>query len=254
MEIRLLKKDYIKKEEFYQDFLDDKIKEKDEYFTDEIIHIKEAPDFPIYMGKGNEEERGKLFKEAFRVMDSCYLDTDRDVHMNEMFWYSLLCVHKREFLLKEYPQIGEGIKEFKNIVVKKFDWENYIYKSILGAEYVKDNAEDEEDKEKYYSLIVDNLDVFNYMIKYEVFRNDKFIINVLDIINDNDLAKVLKAKIKDRPDLGKDERYGRRVLFEFNKAYPVVMSPMLEKDELEEYFMEYLGYYYDLSKLECVVV
>ena len=65
---------------------------------------------------------------------------------------------------------------------------------------------------------------------------------------------MLKAKIKDRPDLGKDERYGRRVLFEFNKTYPVVMSPMLSKDELEELFMEYLGYYYDLSQLEYEVV
>lgn len=122
------------------------------------------------------------------------------------------------------------MKDFHNIVVKKFDWESHIYKCILGA------------------------DVFNYMIKYEVFRNDKFIINVLDIINYNDLAKVLKVKIKDRRDLGKDERYGRRVLFEFNKAYPVVMSSMLDKVELEELFMEYLGYYYDLSKLECVIV
>ena len=92
------------------------------------------------------------------------------------------------------------------------------------------------------------------MIKYEVFRNDKFIINVLDIINDRGLAKILKAKIKDRPDFGKDERYGRRVLFEFNKAYPIVMSLILEKDELEELFMEYLGYYYDIAKLESVVV
>ena len=252
MEIRLLKKDYIKKEEFYKDFLDDKILEKEEYFSDKIIHIKEAPDFPIYMGKGGEEERGRLFKEAFRVMSECYLNTDRDIHMNEMFWYSLLCIHKREFLLREYPQIGESMKDFHNIVVKKFDWENYIYKCILGAQYVKDNTDNEDDRKKYYNLIVENLDVFNYMIKYEVFRNDKFIMNVLDIINDRGLAKVLKAKIKDRPDLGKDERYGRRVLFEFNKAYPIVMSPMLEKDELEELFMEYLGYYYDLSKLESV--
>ncbi|WP_297130395.1 hypothetical protein [Terrisporobacter sp.] len=254
MEIRLLKKDCIKKEEFYKDFLDDKIIERDEYFSDEVVHVKEAPDFPIYMGKGSEEEKAVLFKKAFEVMDNCYLDTDRDIHMNEMFWYSLLCVHKRDFLLKEYPQIGESIKDFQNIVVKKFDWENYIYKCVLGAQYVKDNTDCDEDRDRYYDLIVENLDVYNYMIKYEVFRNDKFIINVLDIIDDRGLAKVLKAKIKDRPDLGKDERYGRRVLFEFNKAYPIVMSPMLEKDELEVLFMEYLGYYYDLSKLECVVV
>lgn len=253
MEIRLLKKDCIKKEEFYKDFLDDKIIEHDEYFSDEVVYIKEAPDFPIYMGKGSEEEKAVLFKKAFEVMANCYLDTDRDIHMNEMFWYSLLCVHKRDFLLREYPQIGQSIKDFQNIVVKKFDWENYIYKCVLGAQYVKDNTNCDEDRDRYYDLIVENLDVYNYMIKYEVFRNDKFIINVLDIIDDRGLAKVLKAKIKDRPDLGKDERYGRRVLFEFNKAYPIVMSPMLEKDELEVLFMEYLGYYYDLSELECVV-
>lgn len=35
MEIKLLKKDFLKKEEFYKDFLDDKIIEKDEYFSDE---------------------------------------------------------------------------------------------------------------------------------------------------------------------------------------------------------------------------
>ncbi|MEG0855801.1 MAG: hypothetical protein RSG52_04885 [Terrisporobacter sp.] len=254
MEIRLLKKDCLKKEEFYKDFLEDKISEKEEYFTDKVVHINSAPDLPVYMGKGSEAEKAVLFKEAFKIMANCYLNTDRDVHMDEMFWYSLLAVHKRDFLLKEYPQIGESIKEFHNIVVKKFDWENYIYKCVLAAQYVNDNSDNEENKEKYYDLIVDNLDVYNYMIKYEVFRNDRFIINVLDIINDRGLAKVLKAKIKDRPDLGKDERYGRRVLFEFNKAYPVVMSPMLEKDELEEMFVEYLGYYYDLGKLESVVV
>ena len=254
MEIRLLKKDFLKKEEFYKDFLDDKIIEKDEYFSDEVVHINNAPDFPIYMGKGSEEEKAKLFMEAFEAMFNFYLNTDRDIHMNERFWYTLLCVHKRDFILKMYPQVGESIKDFHNIVLKKFDWENYIYKCILAAQYVKDNTDNEDDRKKYYNLIVENLDVYNYMIKYEVFRNVKFIINVLDIINDRGLAKVLKAKIKDRPDLGKDERYGRRVLFEFNKAYPIVMSPMLEKEELEELFMEYLGYYYDLSKLECEII
>lgn len=254
MEIKLLNKDFLKKEEFYKDFLDDKIMEKDEYFSDEVVHINNAPDFPIYMGKGSEEEKAKLFMEAFEVMSNFYLNTDRDIHMNERFWYTLLCVHKRDFILKMYPQVSESIKDFHNIVLKKFDWENYIYKCILAAQYVKDNTDNEEDKKKYYNLIVENLDVYNYMIKYEVFRNDKFIINVLDIINDNNLSSILKAKIKDRPDLGKDERYGRRVLFEFNKAYPIVMSPMLEKDELEELFMEYLGYYYDLDKLESVIV
>ena len=60
------------------------------------------------------------------------------------------------------------------------------------------------------------------------------IINIMDIIEETGLSKVLKARIKDRPDLGKDERYGRRVIFELNKAYPIVMSPMLDADEYEK--------------------
>ena len=50
------------------------------------------------------------------------------------------------------------------------------------------------------------------------------ITNVLDIINDNNLAKVLKVKIKYRSNLGKGERYVIRVLFEYNKVYPIVMG------------------------------
>lgn len=253
MEIRLLKKNYIRTEQFYNDFIENKIVDNNEYFSNEIVYIEEAPDFPIYMGNGINGDKSELFKQAFRIISNNYLNIDRDISMDEMFWYSLLCVYKRDFLLNEYPQIEDSIDKFRNIVVKKFDWENYIYKCILAAQYVNDNTDNNEDKEKYYDLIVRNLDVFNYMIKYEVFRNDKFIINVLDIINDNNLESILKAKIKDRPDLGKDERYGRRVLFEFNKAYPIIMSPMLEKEELEKIFMKYLGYYYDLSKLESKV-
>ena len=71
----------------------------------------------------------------------------------------------------------------------------------------------------------------------------------LDIIDELDLAKVMKAKIKNRPDLGKDERVGRRVIFEFNKSYPVVLSPMLDKESLKEPFLEYLSYYYDISEI-----
>ena len=65
-----------------------------------------------------------------------------------------------------------------------------------------------------------------------------------------DLAKVMKAKIKNRPDLGKDERVGRRVIFESNKSYPVVLSPMLDKESLKEPFLEYLSYYYDINEIK----
>jgi hypothetical protein len=248
VEIRLLEKGYKNNEQFYKDFLDDQIQFKEEYFSNEVVHLDKTPDFPIYIAQGSEVERKELFLEAFRVLTDYYLDTDRDVHLNELFWHSLL-ITKREYLLENYPKIIEGINHFNNIVLKKFDWENYIYKCVLGAQYINDFVTDPEQRERCYSLLVDNLDIYNYIIKYEIFRNDRFLINILDIIDELDFSKVLKSKIKDRDDLGKDERVGRRVIFEFNKSYPVIMSPMLEKEELKPIFLKYLSYYYDSAEL-----
>lgn len=250
MEIRLLEKGYKNNEQFYRDFIDDHILLKEEYFSGEVVHIQAAPDFPIYMAHGNEEERKSLFYEAFNILSNSYLTTDRDIHFEELFWHSLLVTRKRDYLLENYPQIKEGINHFHNIVLKKFDWENYIYKCVLGAQYINDLINDDGEHQRYYSLIVENLDLYNYIIKYEIFRNDHFLKNILDIIDELNLSKVMKAKIIGRDDLGKDERVGRRVIFEFNKSYPVIMSPMLEKEELKEVFLKYLSYYYDLSSLE----
>ncbi|MCY6482994.1 hypothetical protein OW763_01330 [Clostridium aestuarii] len=244
MKIKLLKKGYKNSVKFYEDFLNDQIESNEEYFSGEVVYIDEAPDFPIYLNttKG-ENERFKIYKQAFDVISKYYIKTDRDIHFNEIFWHSLFCVNKREYLLNQYLQIKESHKNFKNIVIKKFDWENYVYKCVLAAEYITDNVECQEEKNKYFRLIVKNLDLYNYIIKYEIFRNDKFLINILDIVNDNNLSKILKSKIKNKDDLGKDERVGRRIIFEFNKSYPVVISPTIEKEELEKLFMEYLNKY-----------
>lgn len=249
MEIKLLAKGYKENEQLYLDFLNDDVNHNNDYFSNETVYISEAPDFPIYMGKGSKDDNKKAFLTAFQVLSESYLNNERDIIMDETFWHSLLVTYKREYILHKYPQVKNSIKEFKNIVLKKFDWENYIYKCIIAAQYVNDNIFDDEKRQKYYELIIDNLDVFNYIIKYSIFRNDKFLINILDIIDELGISDLAKAKIKDREDLGEDERYGRRVIFELNKSYPVVMAPMLEKDELKEYFLTYLNYYYDVTKI-----
>lgn len=253
MEIRLLKKGYINNEEFYKDFLDDQLSGKEEYFSGDVVHIEEAPDFPIYINVSDEEKKTKLYNEAFNTISKYYLCTNRDIHFEEVFWHSLFCVYKRDYLLQEYPEIKDDFSTFKRVVTKKFNWENYIYKCVLGAQYVNDNIKESE-REKYYQLIIDNLDLYNYIIKYEIFRNDKFLINILKIIDEYELTKILKAKIKGRNDLGKDERVGRRVIFEFNKSYPIVMSPMLDKEDLEPIFFEYLSYYNDIKELNLATV
>ena len=228
MEIRLLNEGYKGNETFYNDFLNDKILENDNYFSDKTVIIEESPDFPIYIAKGSEDEKKENFKLAFEVIASSYINTDRDLHLDELFWHSLLVTKKREFIINNYPSVNTSIKEFENIVIKKFDWENYIYKCVLAVEYVEDIIEDPNDKEHYYELIIDNLDIFNYIIKYSVFRNAEFAINILTIIDELNISGIMKSNIKNRPDLGKDERYGRRVIFELNKNYPVIMSPLLD--------------------------
>ena len=242
MEIRFLKSSYIKGEQVYNDFLNNTIGSLEEHYDDKIANINSVPDFPIYINV-SENVRATLFVEAINIISNHYLDMDREYSLDGQFWHSLLLLKKRDYILEKYPAVKESESNFKNVVVKKFDWENYIYKCVLAAQYVNDNVDDVDKREFYYNLIANNLDVYNYIIKYEIFRNDKFLLNVLDIIHDNDLSEILKAKIKDRPDLGKDERVGRRVIFELNKSYPVVLAPTLDKEELEVLFLENLKKY-----------
>lgn len=249
MEIKLLANGYKNNEQLFIDFINDYIDLNNDYFSNKIVFIKDIPEFPIYMGRGSEEEIRKDFLEAFRVISESYLHLDRDIIMNETFWHSLLVTEKRNYILQKYPQVRNSLKDFKNIVLKKFDWENYIYKCIIATQYINDNVSDKEERQRYYELVIDNLDVFNYIIKYSIFRNDKFLLNILDIIDELGISELVKAKIKGREDLGDDERYGRRVIFELNKSYPVVTAPMLDKEELKKYFIIYLNYYYDVTQI-----
>ena len=81
-----------------------------------------------------------------------YINTDRDLHLEEIFWHSLLGTKKRDFILDHYPVVKTGIKHFENIVIKPFDWENYIYKCVLATEYIEDLIDDPEKEEALLSF------------------------------------------------------------------------------------------------------
>lgn len=244
MEIRLLKSGYKNNEQLYRDFINGTIDYNQDYFSDETVITHDIPNFPIYIAKGSEEEKQSKFLEAIKTLKTYFITTDRDIHLNERFWHSFLVTKKRDFIINEYPVVTDGIKEFNNIVLKKFDWENYIYKCALAAEYIEDaKFSSEAQEEKYMKLIYENLDLYNYIIKYSIFRNSEFIIKLLTVIDEENLSSQLKAQIKSRPDLGADERYGRRVIYELNKNYPVIMSPFLDKDELKEEIYSALALY-----------
>ena len=241
MEIKLLKKDF-NRDTLYNDFKAGLIDKNSDYVSDETVEIIANSDFPIYLAGpyGTFDN----FKEAIEVLQADYIHTDREIHLNQRFWHSLLVLYKRDYIVSNYPEVLEDRKKFDNIVLKKFDWENYIYKCVLAAEYIYDQEyENEAEETEFIRTIYNNLDLYNYLIKYAIFRNSTFIINFLTAIEEEGLSDILKKQIKDRPDLGKDERYGRRVVFELNKNYPIVMSSFLEKEELKEEIREALALY-----------
>lgn len=243
MEIRLLNTGYKDNKNVYYDFLADKIDVNKPYFSEKSIYISKAPDFPMYLNIRSESLRMGPFLEAFHIMADYYIKLDRDIHFDDVFWHSLLVLEKRDYILKNYPQVKDRYSNFRNVVLKDFDWENYIYKCILAAEYVEDSTTDVEVKNYYYRLIVENLDVYNYLIKSEIFRNGEFILKVLRAIDELGISQIMKAKIPNRPDLGEDERYGRRVIYEFNKEYPVIMTPLLSVEELKTQILKALRIY-----------
>ena len=160
------------------------------------------------------------------------------VAKNEKFQKLVADVANKAMELKgDFDATMNAVKDDDNIKTVTRDNTN---KNITN--HINDNVEDEEQRNRYYDLIIENLDLYNYIIKYEIFRNDRFLINLLDVTDELGLSKVLKAKIKGRDDLGKDERVGRRVIYEFNKSYPIIMSPMMDKDEFKEVFLEYLSF------------
>lgn len=108
-----------------------------------------------------------------KIIAEYVINLDRDIFMDERFWHSWFSLYKREYLLNTYPQIKD-YNAFKNIVIKRFDWENYIYKAILIAQYVEENTLSDK-HEYYYRLILRNMNMFNY-IKYEIFRMEQILI------------------------------------------------------------------------------
>lgn len=240
MRINLIKEELVGEHEKLFEAL--KAREFTDIVSEDFVEIPDVRPFPIYMHKLTPQKRDEYFKEAFRILQEDYIHLKRDIILDHRFWISLYFFEFREYLIKMYPKSIKSLGEFKNIVTKKFDWENYIFKSIIAVEYINDFRE-ENQFEHYYDLILNNFDLFNYTIKYSLTRNGHFLLSILDIIDNNNLTEEMKKGIRHRSDLGSDERYGRRVIYEFNKNYPVMMFPEMNLEILEFYFLEFYKLY-----------
>ncbi|MGL5549996.1 MAG: hypothetical protein ACRDD4_09890 [Culicoidibacterales bacterium] len=242
MQFKQLNPGYKQNPAFYQAFLADQLADSD-FFSDELLSFPTSQPFPIYMGTKYQGDKKQAFIQAIQIIAQHYLQTSRELHFEEVIWHSYFVSCHREYLIATYPAILDSQADFENIVLKKFDWESYIYKCVLVAEYVHDYTVDPDHKQSLYELVYHNLDLFNYMIKYPLFRTGDFVLKFLEAINELGLSEKMKAKIPNRPDLGADERYGRRVLAELNQSYPVVLVPMLNKTDLKTTIQQILEQY-----------
>ena len=137
MQINLLTDGFKDSEKFYQAFLDDTLQQSS-FVSDAYVNIPTAlPDFPIFFAIRDPKERENEYCKMIKIIAEYVINLDRDIFMDERFWHSWFSLYKREYLLNTYPQIKEDYNTFKNIVIKRFDWENYIYKAILIAQYVE---------------------------------------------------------------------------------------------------------------------
>ncbi len=217
--------------------------ESEDLFVEEYYDIEEIICFPIYIAKGSEEEKNKEFLEGFNIIKENYLYLGKDITLDKIFWYSLfLNENYREYIIKKYPLALESEKDFNNIVLKKFDWENYVYKMVLGADYVNEEITREE-HDRYFEIICNNLDVYNYVLKSELFRNSKFMKNILDVIDKNNISNELKKKIIDPENPRLDKRVGREIISSLSQSYPSLFVHDLEYESFEELFLSFYKTY-----------
>lgn len=230
MQIKLLKPGYKSSKELYNCFLDGSI--KDEFFTENSIELNECPDFPIYMAWSKDKVSD--FKEAVDIISKYYITSSKSHHFDEVFWHSLF-ITKSEYILDKYPEIKEDFNNFRNIVIKNFDWESYVFKSVFLAELLDENVED-GDEIDIVKFAVDNGDLFNYLLKYKIFVNKQFFIRIFSVIKKNNLEKLFKSKMNKKGDF----RVLRGVFGELNNRYPVIMSPLMDKISLEKAILDIL--------------
>lgn len=246
MKIKLLKNGYKTNKQFYYDFLEDKIKENNDYFGEDYIYLDQAPDFPIYIKTQKKKERESEFLEAFYTLSKSYMrELPKETWFRESFWHSLFCTKKVNFIIENYPQIMDSHNSFKNIVVKAFNRENYVYKYVLGVQAVETKTQDiEDEKEKikeqdrYYRLIANNGFTYTTMLTYPILRNKNFIINMLDIIDEENLAMTERIYHN-----GREKEIATAMLYEFRQNYPIKLYPLMDKDTLKTCVVDFIEEY-----------
>lgn len=213
-------------------------------FENDSYYISGFEYFDPYVGSLSNaaylEKMIRLFKNVSRMIDDFSIPST--YYEDGSFWKSIFLTLYREELKNNYPSIIKDENTFTNVIVKKWGWENYIFKAILVKKYMA-QSQKYFTADEFFETVAENIDVFNYLIKTPIFRNGEFIVKILKIIKDENLSSISKSRILNRPDLGGDERVGRRAIYEMNKIYPIIFIHSLEIDKLREIYLKSIQKY-----------
>lgn len=240
-EIYLLKEPIVNKLDFYNSFLRNTLKE-DGFFTDTRVKVPDLDEFLTYSGNANKNS-SKILGDLIKIMMYNFIDLKQEIYMSQNFWMSYLVSKLRMSLFRNYPSISENFNTFRLIVLRKFDWENYLYKAAIFANVLNDKLQNKDLLDDYIDVILNNMDLFNYILKLTSLRNDNLIYNMITLLyenKDSELSSFLK--FRSREDINKDDSPGRLVLLEFNTTYPAILFPMLNYDEFKKIFLNYIDH------------
>lgn len=240
-EIYLLKDPIVNELDFYNSFLRNTLKE-DNFFTDTKVEVPDLDEFITYSGNANKNS-SKILGDLIKIMLYNFIDLKQDIYMSQNFWMSYLVSKLRMSLFRNHPTISENFNTFRLIVLRKFDWENYLYKATIFANVLNDKLQDKDLLDDYIDVILNNMDLFNYILKLSSLRNDNLIYNMITLLyenKDSKLSSFLKYRSKDTIDV--DASPARLVLLEFNTTYPAILFPMLNYDDFKAIFFKYLNH------------
>lgn len=241
-DVFLLKEPIEDEKDFYESFLKGTLQENN-YFSDIKVTVPDVEDFITYGGNKNKKNNNKeVFKNLVKIFINNFVDLTQEIYMSPNFWKSYLVSKLRMSIIRNHPQINESFNAFKLIVLREFNWENYLYKAAIYGNILVDRVADESLRDEYIDIIYDNSDTFNYILKKKAFRNDNFIFNMICLLYENkeyDLGGFLKKSFSYKD--SRDIRVNRIILEEMNAAYPTILFPILDYEDFKSIFFQYIN-------------
>lgn len=178
-----------------------------------------------------DEQQKHDYLRAVNIIIKDYIKINREYRFDGLFWHSLIVGKFNQQVLDQYG--SEVDKRYNTMIMRSYDWENYVYKVNILADYLYSTNRTTPDAiENGIRLFLDNQDLTNYILKSSVMRNGHFYFNFLEAVDELELSDAMRSKIKymNKP----DDRVGRIILRDLMFEYPMNLITIASKEALKE--------------------